>query len=174
MENTELVPGAADDAVVIKKNKSEEDSNRKTLLLNPEELKFFNTYVGTTGINRNKGTRKIKETGNEIIKALSCMLKFTQKELAGKLSADECRLLANAIDGNYYSCEVSAKYYLSTLVEDYCLYNDVSEQGEVVAMLKTKIDSLTEFQCYTVFTNAFQYLESDRNEQELKRAFLHS
>lgn len=135
-----------------------EESNKKMLILEESNKIFFNEFIGTNNKTGNS------DKGNEILKAFSNMISFTKMELAKKFTEEECRLVVNAVEGHFYSCDISAKYYIDNLIQKHVLFKESDVDDELVKSTRAKIAELSEFQAYTILLSTFEYLKSDRTD----------
>jgi hypothetical protein len=134
--------------------------NRKTIIFEENNKKYFDSFIGTNRTSTNEVRGDISKKGNEIVNALCTMIKLTRKELLCVFTEKECLMLTSIIKNTLYNCDISAKYFLNNLMDDYSLFEFKKNEEEIVKTIIEKIKPLTEFQCYTLFINAFEYLDN--------------
>ena len=128
-------------------------------------LKFLEEFNSCIGENKDNG--KI----NEIVFTFSNMLQYTKKELVNKFDEQECQFLCEAIEKTVYTPSVSAKNFLLSKIKDSILFEKLNCKYQLSSdKLISKLESLTEFQAYTILNMVFEYL-SNKNK-DIKDVFL--
>lgn len=85
----------------------------------------------------------------------------TRDELKDNLDIDEAKLIINALNGSLYTSHLSDKYVLLTEIYAYLHMNNVNADE-----LLQKIETLTEFQAFTVIRMAIEFWEDDSDEDD--------
>lgn len=145
----------------------------KSISLDDRTEKLINDYpVSIHGIDFSGRIR-------ELVKVSSSMIKYTRIEMMNYFSVAEACLIVDVLNGTLYSGDGNPKAILYGNVEDGILLEDVDQKwGVDKDKLLEKINNLTEYQCYVVIANAFEFWDSaietveDDFKERLSRIFL--